>query len=1057
MYTEGNSRTANNRALSPALRALALKDLPAARRWSGRATRRQTARAPGEAREPIVVVPVHNAPMATARCLDSLIACGISGDRILVIDDASDDRSVRNYLARLARSKHIRLERNPSNLGFAATVNRAFAACPQNDIVLLNSDTLVAEDWLERLTRAAYSAADICSVTPLSNEGGLSSYPLMAGGPIKPSETPHWHALVRRTLDRQTAELPVGNGFCLYLRRDSLEAIGEFDAAIFGAGYGEETDFCLQARALGWRHVAALDVYVYHQGGASFGEHRSALLERSQHLLHARHPGFRRLLEHWAQSNPLTNARRALDEARLQQQASPWALLVSHAGGGGVERHVSERTTRLRAQGLATLLLTPAVPGEHSHVHLLSTSPTVLNLRYAIPADLARLSSLLTTLRIDHVEIHHFLGLSPRLIDAVTALGVPVDVTLHDYAWYCPQVTLVDASGRYCGEPAVSTCRTCCREQGSALGERTGVVALRKRSERWLRLARQVRAPSADCAKRYHARFPDLPIAVEGLSDARPRALAATGASARPTRKNGHTAQRAVVRVALLGALARHKGHDLLLACARDAARRRLALEFVVIGYTADDARLERTGRVSITGPYEDPDVQGLIEREAPDLFFMASVWPETWCYALDPLIESAQPIVAFDIGAIAERLRDNPAATLMPIATEARAVNDVLLRVAAQAPPDPPRYPSSSTPSTTTEAHMTKRSDTNPGARKASLTAAIETLEVSAGLYLFSVMAGPARPDQPSGSPALPAALVTLAPGLDPQAVQFIDGPRGHSSWLCFAGDQLVARVTGAGTTLVITSMRDGPGPSLSIKAERLESRLESGAAPAMGTRPAQVARAHAGGATGTPPAAGSMAITAHVRMRGDRQYPGDAWAGCEGKGLWIESFSIVPPAPLSATDVEYKALTASGFETPWTASPQNCGTQALGVALLGFAIRLRGEMAARYDVQYQGMFQTGGETALYRNGIPCRSSTAGDVLEGLRVAFVPRPAAFATPEKAAAKTAARSAKPALKGAPATKAATKATTKAPTKAPKKAGRKTPAAGSTRTRTSSAR
>ena len=50
------------------------------------------------------------------------------------------------------------------------------------------------------------------------------------------------------------------------------------------------------------------------------------------------------------------------------------------------------------------------------------------------------------------------------------AAGVPYDVVIHDYAWICPRVTLIDASGRYCGEPAVAVCEACLKRNGSELG-----------------------------------------------------------------------------------------------------------------------------------------------------------------------------------------------------------------------------------------------------------------------------------------------------------------------------------------------------------------------------------------------------------------------------------------------------------------------------------------------------------------------------------------------------------------------------------------------------------
>ena len=44
----------------------------------------------------------------------------------------------------------------------------------------------------------------------------------------------------------------------MYIRRDCLDAVGPFDEAAFGRGYGEENDFCLRASHLGWRHVTRL-------------------------------------------------------------------------------------------------------------------------------------------------------------------------------------------------------------------------------------------------------------------------------------------------------------------------------------------------------------------------------------------------------------------------------------------------------------------------------------------------------------------------------------------------------------------------------------------------------------------------------------------------------------------------------------------------------------------------------------------------------------------------------------------------------------------------------
>ncbi len=57
-----------------------------------------------------------------------------------------------------------------------------------NDVLLLNSDTEVADGWLERMQRAAYSAPDIGTVTPFSNNATICSYPSFCRDNMLPDE-----------------------------------------------------------------------------------------------------------------------------------------------------------------------------------------------------------------------------------------------------------------------------------------------------------------------------------------------------------------------------------------------------------------------------------------------------------------------------------------------------------------------------------------------------------------------------------------------------------------------------------------------------------------------------------------------------------------------------------------------------------------------------------------------------------------------------------------------------------------------------------------------------
>ena len=140
----------------------------------------------------------------------------------------------------------------------------------------------------------AYGAADIGTVTPLSNDATILSYPNPAGRNALPdvAETARLAGAARRVNGGEAIDVPVGVGFCMYIRRACLDAVGLFRADLFAQGYGEENDFCLRARHLGWRHVAATGVFVAHIGGQSFGTAARHLRARNSALLERLHPGY---------------------------------------------------------------------------------------------------------------------------------------------------------------------------------------------------------------------------------------------------------------------------------------------------------------------------------------------------------------------------------------------------------------------------------------------------------------------------------------------------------------------------------------------------------------------------------------------------------------------------------------------------------------------------------------------------------------------------------------------------------------------------------------------
>ncbi len=638
-----------------------------------------------------IVIPVYRGLTATLACIGSVLETTAKPSRIWVVNDASPEPELVEALNSLARMGAIRLidsGGDGSNRGFPAAANAGMKAAHGRHVVLLNSDTLVAPGWLEGLAAAACSAPDIGTATPISNEASILSYPGDAGkNPVPDRKATRDLARLAAKANRgRLVEIPTANGFCMFIRRDCLEQTGFFDERLFAQGYGEENDFCERARALGWRHVAVPEVFVAHLGGASFGAARDHLLRRNLRLLGLRHPAYHARVAAWIEADPLGPSRRRLDAARWRHAgaaASPPAssagesasaksagqavLIVTHSGGGGTSRVVGERTAAVRAEGYRPVVLKAA----DGFCEVGDAEATYPNLRFALPREFAALRRLLAQSRVVGAELHHLLGHDHSVVDLFGALGIPYDVWVHDYSWFCPRLSFVTGEGRFCGEAAPEICESCVKLWGREIEEEISAGALRQRSASDLLGARQVIVPSADVARRVRRHVPGLHPVI--------RAWEIEPGPAPAVR----VAVRARLRVAVIGAISLDKGYEVLLACARDAAARGLDLEFVVVGFTMNDEALLETDRVFITGMFAPDEAVPLIRAQAADLAFLPSIWPETWCYALSDAWAGGLPAAVFDIGTPPARIRASGRGWVLPLGLPAPRVNDALLSLA--------------------------------------------------------------------------------------------------------------------------------------------------------------------------------------------------------------------------------------------------------------------------------------------------------------------------------------------------------------------------------------
>lgn len=643
---------------------------------------------------PYIVVPVYAGRVETLAGLYSVLAADPHAS-LLVIDDASPERVLCDRLVELAEQGHFELLRNGKNLGFSRTVNRGIAARPDRDVVLLNSDTEVYGDWIRRIHAAAYSEERVGTVTPLSNNAEICSYPywLRDNAMALEVDYPTLDAMAADVNRGLTETTPTGVGFCMYIRRGCLDEIGPLDDQ-FAAGYGEENDFCLRAGEAGWLNLIAGDVFVRHVGEVSFQKASRRKRARALELLHRRYPSYDEDIQRYIARRPGRMLRLNLDVARLKRAApnrnpTRSVLFVNHGWGGGVEHHVRDMQHWLEEEGVNVYYLRPHTVPTNPAVSLslsgLKLTPNI----DAIDTNPEReiFGEVLKQLGIDHIHIHHLAGFGDVGVEWIrsvaASVGCSYDVTLHDYGPVCPRLHMSLPDGSFCDGPEIAVCETCVVSHGSPFGYQP-VWRWRNRWKPLLEGARRVFCPSEDVARRTESYYPGPRYLVRPHQE-RVQDLPQTSSRTEPMRRTASDR----LRVAVPGAIGEQKGFELLVACAEDARRRNLPIDFTVVGYTMNDRKARAAG-IDVSGAYDSGEGDKVLADSGCQIAFLPSLSPETFSFVLSSALRIGMYPLVFDLGALAERIREIQWGTVLPLdlTTRPESVNDALLALDIVPPP---------------------------------------------------------------------------------------------------------------------------------------------------------------------------------------------------------------------------------------------------------------------------------------------------------------------------------------------------------------------------------
>jgi len=560
----------------------------------------------------------------------------------------------------------MRVLRNAENLGFTRTINRGIDEAGRRHVVLLNSDARVTPGWLEGMLTAAASRPRVATVTAMSDRAGAFSAPNIGNENSLPpgvDEITFARAFRRRALGIYPA-VPTGNGFCMFINRACLDAVGALDAEAFPRGYGEENDFCMRAGRAGWRHLIDDRTYVFHDRSKSFGEAKTDLMRAGRAVIDARYPEYKLAIRVFSYGAELAvarmQARLALRDCLDPRATLPRVLYVVATQTGGTPQTNLDLMNAIspdcdpwlmRCDSRRMVLMrwqddTLHEVAQHSLDDEIEPICHQSDDYDRVLADWLRQHDIAT------VHVRHLAWHSINLPQVARAQGCRVVFSFHDFYTLCPSIKLLTAQGEFYGGDLDNL-------QGEVVPELWPDGSMPPANADWIRWWRE----------RFGRALADCDAYVTTSDSARDTILRhlpgikaekfhviphgrdfAEFAQLRQRPRHGQP-----VRILVPGNISRAKGLDTIRALleADDSG----LLEFHILGKLDNKQPFDHP-RLIQHGTYGRDQFAERVKTLNIHLGAVFSIWDETWCHTLTELWSVGVPALVFDFATVAGRVR---------------------------------------------------------------------------------------------------------------------------------------------------------------------------------------------------------------------------------------------------------------------------------------------------------------------------------------------------------------------------------------------------------------
>ncbi|KRB83388.1 hypothetical protein ASE26_13035 [Duganella sp. Root198D2] len=337
------------------------------------------------------------------------------------------------------------------------------------------------------------------------------------------------------------------------------------------------------------------------------------------------------------------------------------AIIFDHNGGGGSNSYSREIIRSMVAQGEMVLRVycfeaqwfVQWVDGEKASLYVAASLEQVMDLIQA-----AGTRSIVVNSVYGYMDVA---AACNAIANLARGTGATLDFKVHDFLALCPSPHLSDFEQKYCGVPAdPDVCRSCLKVNHAWYHSWFPIENRPSEIKAW-------RKPFADLFDAATTiTFFDassVPILRKDFSfdDSKVHVVPHSSTyftAARPVSIDGP------LHIGVLGTLSHLKGGNAVVALQEYIEEQQLPVPLTVVGQSYTPL----SDKVTVIGSYATDDLPDIVEKLGINVIFMATIVPETFSYTISEAMEMGLPIVAFDIGAQGNRLKDYVLGKVIPL-----------------------------------------------------------------------------------------------------------------------------------------------------------------------------------------------------------------------------------------------------------------------------------------------------------------------------------------------------------------------------------------------------